>query len=119
MIQLLTVEGDQINRSELFDEAYLHAALARFQELQPQASRLENAAIRVAERLFCDFAAGEWDSIREILANDFSQDDRRQVVGAGVRRGRDDEIADLRAIADLWSGNATRTYIATAVSGST
>ena len=113
MIQLLTVEGDQINRSELFDEADLDAALARFQELQPQASRLENAAIRVAERLFASFAAGEWDSIREILANDFSQDDRRQVVGAGVRRGRDDEIADLRAIADLWSGNATRTYLAT------
>jgi hypothetical protein len=113
MIQLLTVEGDRINRSELFDETDLEAALARFDELQPQTPRLENAAIRVTERLFASFAAGEWDSIREILANDFSQDDRRRVVGAGVRRGRDDEIADLRAIADLWSGNATGTYLAT------
>jgi hypothetical protein len=33
MIQLLTVEGDRISRSELFDEADLDAALARFQEL--------------------------------------------------------------------------------------
>jgi hypothetical protein len=113
MIQLLTVEGDRINRSELFDETDLAAALARFDELHTRAPRLENAAIRVSERLFASFAAGEWNSIREILANDFSQDDRRRVVGAGVRRGRDDEIADLRAIADLWSGNATGTYLAT------
>ena len=118
-INVATVEGDRINRGEIFDEADLDAALARFDELQPQASRLENAAIRVSERLFASFAAGEWDSIREILADDFSQDDRRQVVGAGVRRGRDDEIADLRAIADLWSGNAAGTYLALAVSGST
>ena len=33
MIQLLTVEGDRISRSELFDEADLDAALARFDEL--------------------------------------------------------------------------------------
>ena len=33
MIHLLTVEGDRINRRELFDEADLDAALARFEEL--------------------------------------------------------------------------------------
>jgi hypothetical protein len=113
MADVFTVEGDLISRCEIFNEADLDAALARFDELQPQAPRLENAAIRVTERLFASFAAGEWDSIREILANDFSQDDRRRVVGAGVRHGRDDEIADLRAIADLWSGNVTGTYLAT------
>ena len=112
-IELLTVEGDRINRCEIFDEADLDAALARFEELRPRAPRLENAAIRVSERLFAGFAAGEWDSIRETLADDFSQDDRRRVVGAGVRQGRDEEIADLRAIANLWAGNATGTYIAT------
>jgi hypothetical protein len=37
MIQLLTVEGDRVNRSELFDEADLDAALARFDELNPSA----------------------------------------------------------------------------------
>ena len=109
LADVFTVEGDLISRCEIFDETDLDAALTRFDELQPQAPRLENAAIRVTERLFASFAAGEWDSIREILANDFSQDDRRRVVGAGVRRGRDDVVADLRAIADLWSGNATGT----------
>ena len=43
-IHLLTVEGDMINRCEVFDEADLDAALARFEELSPQAPRLENAA---------------------------------------------------------------------------
>ena len=47
MIQVLTVEGDLISRCELFDEADLDAALARFEELHPQARRLENAASQV------------------------------------------------------------------------
>ena len=42
----LTVEGDRVNRCEIFDETDLDAALARFDELQPQAPRLENAASR-------------------------------------------------------------------------
>ena len=46
-IELLTVDGDRINRCEIFDEADLDAALARFDELQPQAPRLENAASQV------------------------------------------------------------------------
>ena len=41
---LLTVEGDLINRIEVFDEADLDAALARFDELSRQTPRLENAA---------------------------------------------------------------------------
>ena len=51
MINLLTVEGDLINRCELFDEADLDAALATFDELQPPAPRLENAASRVVRAL--------------------------------------------------------------------
>ena len=50
MIDLLTVEGDLINRCELFDEADLDAALATFDELSRPAPRLENAASRVTER---------------------------------------------------------------------
>src|SRR6201999_3654259 len=49
-IQLLTIEDNRINRVELFDEADLDAALARFEELQPQTQRLRNAASRVTER---------------------------------------------------------------------
>jgi hypothetical protein len=36
-VNLLTFEGDLINRAELFDEADLDAALARFDELSPPA----------------------------------------------------------------------------------
>ena len=35
VIASLTVEGDLINRCEIFDEADLDAALARFDELSP------------------------------------------------------------------------------------
>ena len=49
-LHLLTVEGDLISRYELFDEADLDAALARFDELNRPAPRLENAASRVDER---------------------------------------------------------------------
>ena len=112
-VELLTVAGSLINRCEIFDEADLDAAIARFDELQPKPRRLDNESIRVSERLFASFAAGEWAAVREILADDFLQDDRRRLVGAGVRHGRDDEVADLRAIADLWAGNATGTYLAT------
>ena len=44
MIDVFTVEGDLISRVEVFEEADLDAALARFDELHPQARRLENAA---------------------------------------------------------------------------
>ena len=47
MINLVTVEGDLINRCEIFDEADIDAALARFDELSRPAPRLENAASRV------------------------------------------------------------------------
>ena len=37
----------------------------------------------------------------ETLADDFSSDDRRRVVGAGVRHGRDVQIEAMRATADV------------------
>ena len=67
VISLLTVEGDLINRCELFDEADLDAALARFDELSRPAPRLENAATRVNERFQAYFTAHDWDAIAEII----------------------------------------------------
>ena len=43
-IAIFTVDGDLVSRSEVFDEADLDAALARFEELSRPAPRLENAA---------------------------------------------------------------------------
>ena len=50
-VGLFTFEGDLANRCEIFDEADLDAALARFDELHPQARRLENSASRMYDRL--------------------------------------------------------------------
>jgi class 3 adenylate cyclase len=111
-INMTTVDGDLINRCELFDEANIDAALARFEELHPQAPRVENAASQVIQRFWTYFAARDWEAMAEILADDHYSDDRRRVVGSGVRPGRDAEIADMRAIADLATDNITLTVIA-------
>jgi DNA-binding SARP family transcriptional activator len=111
-VNLMTVEGDLINRSETFDEADLDAALARFEELHPQTPRLENAASRLNERFLTLFAAGDWDAIAEMTAEGFSHDDRRPVVGAGVQHGRDAYIVDMRAVVELWNTNVKWTVVA-------
>ena len=85
----------------MFDEADLDAALARFDELSRPAPRLENAASRVYERFMAHFAARDWDAMAEMLADDIHIDDRRRVVNAGVRHGRDVRDRELRAIADV------------------
>src|SRR6202011_3041107 len=59
-IILVTVEGDMINRIEIFDEADVDAALARFEELHHQASHPENVASQVVERFWKYFAARDW-----------------------------------------------------------
>ena len=112
-VDLLTVEGDMVNRCEAFDDADLDAAIARFDQLSRPAPRLENTASRVTERFQAYFAARDWAAMAEILADEFSSDDRRRVVGAGVRHGRDAEIADMRAIADLGITHITSTVVAT------
>ena len=112
MIRLLTVEGDLINRCELFDEADIDAALARFDELSPPAPRLENAASRVDERYS--------GAIRGPRLGRHGRDTGRRlfrvtiVVGSSARAsddGRDAEIADMRAIADIGVTNARRTAV--------
>ena len=83
VVELMTVQGDLINRAEFFDEADLDAALARFEELSQPARRLENAASRAYERFQAFFAARDWDAMAEMLADDATTDDRRPVVNAG------------------------------------
>ena len=112
-IELMTVDGDRINYCEIFDEADLDAALARFDELHPQAPRLENAASQVGERQLAHFAARDWAAMTELLADDASTDDRRRVVNAGIQHGRDVDVATMRALADLGVAHIASTVIAT------
>ena len=65
------------------------------------------------ERFLAYFAARDWDAMAEILADDISSDDRRRVVNAGIRHGRDAAIANMRQIADLGVTNMTSDVIAT------
>ena len=111
-VALFAFEGDMVCRFEIFDESDLDAALARFDELQPQAPRLENAASQVEQRFLTYFAARDWDAYAEILSDDVCMDDRRHVVNAGVRHGRDAEIASQRAVADVGVTHFTSTVIA-------
>ena len=74
-----------ISRCELFDEADIEAALARFDELSRPAPQLENAASRVADRLRTYFAARDWDAMAEILADDMSMTTAVAWLSAGVQ----------------------------------
>ena len=100
MADFFTVEGDLISRCEIFNEADLDAALARFDELQPPTTRLENAATRTDDRFFAYFAARNWAALAETLTDESFIDDRRPVVNAGLWDGRDAVIANLQAVAD-------------------
>ncbi|MFI5508307.1 BTAD domain-containing putative transcriptional regulator [Mycobacterium sp. NPDC051804] len=112
-IAVLTFDGDMIERCEIFDEADLETALATFDELTQTTHQLENAASRLAGKYLAHFAPRDWNAMGEILADDFSADDRRHVVNAGVRSGRDAEIANLKAIAEIGCVSVTPTPIAT------
>ena len=83
-VHVLAVEGEMVSRSELFDEADLDAAIARFDQLSRPAPRLENAASQVNERFQACFAARDWDALAEMLADDLLQ--RRSSSGGEWRR---------------------------------
>ena len=112
-IDIVAFEGDLINRIELFDEADLDAALTRFDELSAPARRLENGASRVSERYLGYFPERDWAKMAELLADDICMDDRRRVVNAGVRTGRDTEIMNVQFLAEAGCVNITSTPIAT------
>ncbi len=111
-VAVFLVDGDRISRCEVFDEADLDAAVARFDELQPRARQLENTASRVAGRVWACFVAHDWEAVAELFADDISTDDRRRVVNSGVLRGRDAQIANMRALTEL-ATDMTSTVIAT------
>ena len=66
-VNLLTVDGDLLNRCEVFDEADLDAALARFDQLSRPAPRLENAASQATTASEAYFAARDWDAMAEAI----------------------------------------------------
>ena len=75
---ILMVDGDLVNRCEIFDEADLDAALARFDELQPQTPRLENAASRMVEQFLRILRSATGMPWPNYSPTTFSSDDRRR-----------------------------------------
>jgi hypothetical protein len=113
VIDLVAIEGQLLNRCELFDETDLDAALARFEELRPQTRRLENTASQVWERFQASLAAEDRAAMAAMTAEDGVIDDRRRIVGAGIQRGRDVNVANMRASFEIGIENVTATVIAT------
>ena len=112
-INLSTVDGDLVNRTELFDEADIDAALARFDELSRQTPRLENAASQVYDRFWAYFAARDWAAMAEMLGDDPCTEDRRRVVNSGIRHGRDAVLAEISALIDVGLKDVASDVIAT------
>lgn len=107
------IDGGLIDRCELFDGNDLDAALARFEELQPHPTRLENAASQTAQRFLTCFAARDWPALTEMMVADYVAHDHRRVVNAGVLRGRGLHLANMRVVAELGFDGLSSTAIAT------
>ena len=65
-VMLLTADGDLFSRCEVFDEADLDAALARFEELQPARHGWKTRQAKWIKRFQACFAARDWDALAEI-----------------------------------------------------
>ena len=57
--------------------------------------------------------ARDWAAMAETIAEDILEDDRRRVVNAGVRQGRDALIANMRATAEVGVESMTSSVVAT------
>ncbi|WP_081293082.1 hypothetical protein, partial [Mycobacterium colombiense] len=113
MVMLLIVDQDRLARCEVFDENDLDAAIARFEQLHPKASRSENRASRAVEQFLAHFAARDWDAMANLIDEDFRSDDRRRGINAGIRHGRDVEMANWRVTAEVWQSDMQAAVVAT------
>ena len=81
-IAMVTVEGDMFNRGEIFDEADIDAAVARFDELSRPTPRLENAATRTWVRCVDAYNRRDVDGFLAFTTADGLMEDRRKGLRA-------------------------------------
>jgi hypothetical protein len=103
VIGISTVDGDLIDRCELFDETDLDAALARFDELTASAPDLENAATRMRIRVADAYNRRDVDSCIA-LARGRYEDHRSGLRDQGTA-GRDYALALLSETPASWDLN--------------
>ena len=82
LAEIMTVEGDRINRAELFDESDLDAALAKFDELTTPAPDLLNAAVRTWGRIVDACNRRDSNAFHALSSEDGHLDDRRKGLRA-------------------------------------
>ena len=76
-VPLLVVRGEHIVAYEIFEVGDADLALARFEALQPDPTRIPpNAAARVRDRTGAAFAARDWPALRALVSEDFVYEDR-------------------------------------------
>jgi len=96
MIVLLTVDGQLVNRCEIFDEADLDAAVARFDELSQQRTIGMNDASRMWTRLADAFNRRNVDDFLALVAVGGRSEDRRKGLRAEHEgRARQDGVRAL------------------------
>ncbi len=78
LAEIMTVEGDRINRAEIFDEAQLDDAIARFDEFSAVAPMQKNAVARVLVRVVDAFDRRDPDRYLALFAEDCMYEDRRK-----------------------------------------
>ncbi len=71
-IIILMVDGDLLSRCEIFNEADLDAALARFEELQSADAAAGKRGKPSGRAFLAHFAARDWDAMARDLADDFT-----------------------------------------------
>jgi hypothetical protein len=79
---LLTLEGELINRCEIFDETDLDLALAKFDELSVRPRLLENAAIRTWMQIVDAINRRDTDAFLAFSSPDGRLEDRRKGLRA-------------------------------------
>ncbi len=110
---VFAVEGDLLHRCEVFDEADLDAAIARFDQLSRPVPQLESTAVQAYERLQASFAARNWDAVAEILADDGFSRRPPPRGGRGFREGRHAVVAEFSVFAEIGVKRITFDPIAT------
>jgi hypothetical protein len=99
MIQLPVVEGDRVDDCEVFDEADLDSALARFDELNRPAP-LENSATRTWLRMADAFNHRDLDGFLALTPADSRGEDRRKGLRASF-----DEIVPPDVLQAMFDAN--------------
>jgi hypothetical protein len=113
MVYFAFLDGGLLTRGEIFEDANLDAALARFEELNAPTRLPANAASRAYKRLRAMFAARNWDALTDLLDENIRTDDRRRVINAGIRKGRDAALAELSSFIDIGAQTIASDVIAT------